>query len=134
MYALRCGRGASTALRGLVRLEHEARKSGRDADLVRLTGELHLMLAEKAGNPRVVRLLRGPEAMTCLAILRFAPTPVAACPHNEHAALDGAIAAGDQDRAAGLMRDHLDQVLSGLDFRIGPPSLSTVLDLALVVT
>ncbi len=128
------GRGSLAALRRHLRLENDARKAGRDADLVRLTGAFHLMLAEKAGNPLVVRLLRELEAMTCLAILRFAPTAVAACPHNEHAALVGAIAAGDQDQAALLMRDHLDHVLSGLDFRIGPPSLSAALDLALVVT
>lgn len=132
--AARRGRGSLAALRRHLRLENDARKAGRDADLVRLTGAFHLMLAEKAGNPLVVRLLRELEAMTCLAILRYAPTAVAACPHNGHAALVAAIAAGDPDQAAILMRDHLDHVLSGLDFRIGPRSLVAALDLSRAVT
>ena len=46
------GRGSLAALRRHLRLENDARKAGRDADLVRLTGAFHLMLAEKAGMPR----------------------------------------------------------------------------------
>ncbi|MEJ0015912.1 MAG: GntR family transcriptional regulator [Acetobacteraceae bacterium] len=119
-----------TVLRRHLRLENAARKHGNDADLIRLTGEFHRLLAEYTGNPLVLRLLRELEVMTCLAILRFTPTAGAACPCNEHAELVDAIASGEPERAAATMRTHLGHVLEGLDFRQTQPSLSAMLDLS----
>ena len=127
--ARKSGRGSLAALRRHLRSEDQARKEGRDTDLIRLTGAFHFMLAEEAGNPLIVRLLRELEALTCLAIQRFAPTMLAACPQNEHTALVSAIAAGKEDQAAALMRNHLDHVLSSLDFRAQPLPLSAALEL-----
>lgn len=120
-------RASVADLRRHIRQEDAARRSGNDAELVRLTGVFHLLLAEQTGNPLILRLLREMEVMTCLAILRFAPTAVSSCPCGEHAALVDAIARGDAHRAAEEMQEHLGHVLDGLDFSQSQPSLAALL-------
>jgi DNA-binding GntR family transcriptional regulator len=125
-------RATLAELRRHIRLEHAARRQGQDTELIRLTGVFHLLLAKQAGNPLTLRLLRELEVMTCLAILRFAPFASAACPCNEHAMLVEAIARGEPEQAAAVMRTHLDHVLQGLNFRQQQPSLLALLDLSSV--
>jgi DNA-binding GntR family transcriptional regulator len=112
--------------------EAAARSTGDDAALIRLTGEFHLIIADLVANPLVVRLLKGMEALTCLAILSYARTDSSACLPHEHTEILAAIAARDADRSRRLMLHHLEHVAAGLLLEeLRPPAhdLSRVLGL-----
>ncbi len=95
--------------------ENTARRSNDRATLVRLSGEFHMLLAEVAGNPILVRLLTELQALTCLAILLYARSEDSACPPNEHEQIVAAIVAGDPATAASIMRRHLEHVEADMD-------------------
>jgi DNA-binding GntR family transcriptional regulator len=88
--------------------------SRREAELIRLTGVFHLLLAELHGNPLILRALRDLEALSCLAILHYAPVNAATCLLHEHAAIVEALAAGNSNHVAALMATHLDHVAEQL--------------------
>lgn len=108
---------------GLARLRHHlatedaARAAGDAGTLVRLTGQFHVTMAEEAGNPVFVRLLTELQALSSLSILLYARGDHSACPPTEHAEIVAAIEAGDGDRAARLMREHIAHVAAELDLR-----------------
>jgi DNA-binding GntR family transcriptional regulator len=119
-------------LRRHIREEERARDKRDEADLIRLTGEFHLILAELLGNPLIERLLRGLEALTCLSILRYARSGSCACLPNEHGDILGAIEAGDPPEATRRMAQHLKHVRAELDLEdpvTRPVDLSAALGL-----
>ncbi|HSI40478.1 MAG TPA: GntR family transcriptional regulator [Xanthobacteraceae bacterium] len=95
--------------------EDAARAAGDRAALIRLTGEFHVTLAAVAGNPVFLRLLNELQALSSLAILLYARGEHASCPPREHAEIVGAIAGGDFEAAARLMRAHLRHVEADMD-------------------
>ncbi len=102
--------------------EDAARKTGDRATLVRLVGEFHLHIAELTGNVILSRLMMELQALVCLAILLYA-TAEEACPAEEHRRIAGAIAAGDGELAAELMRHHLDHIEQDLNLTDEKPDL-----------
>ena len=106
--------GDIARLRRHIAEERAARKAGDEAELIRLSGEFHMLLAELHANPMVIRMLRELEALTCLAILHYAPTGHAACLMHEHAAILQALASRDETRAGELMQEHLTHVMAEL--------------------
>src|SRR5262249_24949390 len=122
-------------LRDHVRQENAARKAGDRRAMLRLTGEVHLLLAEMAGNRVLARTMREVEPLTALPIVHYEAPPAlaichsgapgaSACPEDEHGSLVDAIEAGSAERAAKLMLEHLDHVESALDLE--PPVAAPV--------
>ncbi len=101
-------------LRAHLGREAQARRRHAHGELVRLTGEFHLLLAEIAGNGVLARTLAQYETETCLSILAFDRTGASSCPPDEHAQIVDAIARRDRASAAKRMRAHLDHVFAGI--------------------
>jgi DNA-binding GntR family transcriptional regulator len=108
-------------LREHVVLEDRARSADDRRAIVQLTGEFHLLIAQMAGNPVLLRAMREIESMTALVIFLYEAPRALSCPHGEHDALVDAIEAGDGARAAKLMLAHLDHVEAGLDLSTPMP-------------
>lgn len=97
-------------LRAHVRQEAAARASGDRSVIIRLSGEFHLLMAELSGNRILMRTLRELCAQTCLVITLYDKPNTPACPYHEHEEVIDAIEARDAERAAGLMRHHLQHI------------------------
>lgn len=95
-------------------LEDQARERGDRGTLVRLTGELHLLLAELSGNTILIRLMTELQALTCLAILLYS-TDSGACPADEHRKIVELIKLGDGEGAVAVMLHHLGHVAEDLN-------------------
>ncbi|MDB5878964.1 MAG: hypothetical protein JWQ41_2378 [Variovorax sp.] len=112
--------GAVKQLRALVKREQQAHARGERRQAVRLSGDFHVLLAELSGSSILTRLIRELTPLTCLAILTFDTPTTTACPNDEHALLIDAIEAGDTDRAAQLMTDHLNHIEHALKLDTPP--------------
>ncbi len=102
-------------LRQQISLEGEARKDGRGADLVRLSGEFHVKFALASGNSILRRVIRELVTRSSLIVGLFGASNHMDCPDGEHSDLLGAIERGDSDMAASLMFEHLRGIKDGLD-------------------
>lgn len=107
-------------LRRLVGEEAKATEARDRARWVRLSGEFHLALARGAGNMRLYGFLEDLVAQTSLIISLYGSAAEPACADDEHSKIVDAIAAGDLDRATGLMDAHLSACESGLVFDADP--------------
>jgi DNA-binding GntR family transcriptional regulator len=107
------------ALRAHVAKEARTRRDDLPHRMIPLSGQFHLMLAEFAGNGILLRTLRELESLTCLVITLYDAPGARSCPYDDHPLLVDAIEAHDGDRAAALMRRHLDHVEGSLD--LDPP-------------
>ena len=92
-----------------VAMEHDARQRGDRSNLIRLTGEFHLKLAELARNPFLAHFMMQLQVLTCLAILVHADGETG-CPRNEHEIIVDSIRHRDLDRAVLQMLDHLTHI------------------------
>lgn len=110
-------------LRRHIAREDAARSGEQNADLIRLTGEFHLLLAELLGNGLIHTLLTGLEAKTCLSILSYARPDNCACLPHEHRDILDAIADRDGDRARRHMALHLEHVRAELDLEERAPDV-----------
>ncbi|WP_162375573.1 GntR family transcriptional regulator [Ancylobacter sp. TS-1] len=115
-----CGAQGLERLRRHIRQEDEVRAADDRASLVRLTGEFHVVLAEVAGNPVFVRLLTELQALSSLSILLYARGERSACPPGEHGAIVAAIARGEAEEAARLMRAHIAHVAADMELSEPP--------------
>jgi DNA-binding GntR family transcriptional regulator len=104
----------ATRLRRQIALERAARDAGDRRALIRLSGAFHVLLAELAGNPVIVRFLRELVSRTALIIAVYEAPGVSCCSPDEHAALVTALARRD-DRADDAMRRHLEGIEGRLD-------------------
>ena len=82
----------------------------RRDQLVRLSGEFHVLLADTATNAYVGKYMHELCSLTCLVIALYDAPGTPACPHHEHAAIVDALEARDADQACALMIEHLDHV------------------------
>ncbi|CAG9176219.1 hypothetical protein LMG23992_03167 [Cupriavidus laharis] len=101
-------------LRATTRAEAQARESDDRRAIIRLSGEFHCRLAELTGNQYLGKYMRELCSLTCLIIALYDAPGVPSCPHHEHDDIVDALEAGDGDRAARLMAEHLDHVESTL--------------------
>lgn len=115
-----CGTHGLERLRRHIRSEDEVRAADDRASLVRLTGEFHVVLAEVAGNPVFVRLLTELQALSSLSILLYARGERSACPAGEHGEIVAAIARGEAEEAARLMREHIAHVAADMELSEPP--------------
>jgi DNA-binding GntR family transcriptional regulator len=105
-------------LREHVRAEARARADGDTRAVVRLSGEFHILLAERQGNEMLAKTMRELASLTCLIIALYDKPSVPSCLGEEHGQIVDALAAGDGDRAARLMLEHLEHVEGNLDLTL----------------
>lgn len=108
-----------------IREEEAARAGGEMQRAIRLSGDFHLLIADRAAHDTLGRILRKLVSRTSLILMTYS-TPhtlarddATACGCEEHLALLAAIRLRDAREAARLMREHLTRLESGL--RFAPP-------------
>lgn len=111
-----------------IRDEEAARSAGDMRRAIRLSGDFHLHIAERAGQLTLERILREMVSRTSLILMAYSSShaqarrDATACGCDEHRALLAAIRLRDPREATRLMREHLDRLESQLDFT--PPAES----------
>ena len=108
-------------LRQHVAAEAKARTLGDTRTVVRLSGEFHILLAERTGNEVLAKSMRELASLTCLIIALYDKPSVPSCIGEEHGQIVDALAAGEGDRAARRMIEHLDHVEHNLDLTLPEP-------------
>ncbi|MBW0170595.1 MAG: GntR family transcriptional regulator [Hydrogenophaga sp.] len=109
-----------------IRDEEAARTAGDMRRAIRLSGDFHLHIADRAGQQTMGRILREMVSRTSLILMTYsnshsqARREATACGCDEHRALLAAIRLRDAREATRLMREHLDRLEAQLDF--SPPT------------
>jgi len=83
-----------------------------------LLGDFHVLLAEVAGNEVLIEMVRELVARSSLITMLYQSDRDAACSSTEHEQFLEAARAGDAERAAQLMVEHLAHVEAALRFDI----------------
>jgi DNA-binding GntR family transcriptional regulator len=110
--------------------EEAARLAGDRHRAIRLSGDFHLQIAERAGHQTLGRILRELTSRTSLILMTYSTArtdsrknssdETAACRCREHRVLLDAIRLRDAREAARHMREHLTRLESQLQFT--PPA------------
>lgn len=125
-----------TRLADCIAAEESARRAGDMRRAIRQAGDFHLHIAQSAGHQTLGRILRELVSRTSLVLMTYSShhanerEEATACGCREHSALLDAIRLRDGREAGRVMREHLDQLESRLQF--APPA-DTALDLAAVL-
>ena len=82
----------------------------------RLLSHFHILLAEAVGNSVLTGMLRELSARSAVITVLYQTSHDAHCSSREHHAFIEAARAGDAERACALMDEHLEHVLTALDF------------------
>ncbi|KAF1023828.1 MAG: hypothetical protein GAK30_00194 [Paracidovorax wautersii] len=98
---------ALAPLRTLIKEEHRVRESGSWKRWIRLSGDFHIQLAAAHCNDEITHLLTSLVARSSLMIGLYEAPSHTACSADEHTAILDAIEAGENDRAAHLMAEHI---------------------------
>jgi DNA-binding GntR family transcriptional regulator len=114
-----------TRLRHHLARERAAHAHADRRAVIRLSGELHLLFAELAGNRVILRFLRELVSRTSLIIAFYEAPGVSCCPSDEHAALIEAIIGG---RGEPLMEAHLKDIEARLRLDRAPPVVRDLRD------
>lgn len=116
-------RNATPKQVALLRAHVERESAVRKKDgysIIPLSGDLHLLIAEMAGNSFLARTLRELESITCLVIILYDTHGAQGCSYDDHQFLVDAIESRDPERAARLMLEHLDHIEHSLN--LAPPA------------
>ena len=103
-------------LRKHIEKETEARQFGDRQEIIRLSGEFHVLLATVSGNRFLTRTLRELVTRTSLIVAMFGSGQASCCREDEHETLLKVIEARDATRAYDLMQAHLEHITQDLDF------------------
>jgi DNA-binding GntR family transcriptional regulator len=96
--------------------KESAAETNRDApEMIRLSGEFHILLAEMAGNRTLQKFLRELITRESLVILTYEKPGKPSCSNHEHQAILDALTQRDGAKAARLMLRHLENVEDRLD-------------------
>jgi DNA-binding GntR family transcriptional regulator len=109
--------------------EAAAIKAGDRRTAIRLSGTLHLGIAEIAGNQVLARFLTELIARSSLIIALYGRSGISACGVHDHRDIIAALAKKDGDGAARLMIEHLNHIDHDLDFTRGPETPRALSDL-----
>ncbi|MCY4100763.1 MAG: GntR family transcriptional regulator [Rhodobacteraceae bacterium] len=101
-------------LRNHLKEEDKARRNWDRPELVRLSGEFHILLAESTNNSLLVNTLRELVTRTSLIVALLGDNISTWCPDHEHELILSAIESGDQDLAEKLLINHLIKIRRGL--------------------
>jgi DNA-binding GntR family transcriptional regulator len=129
MAAGRAGARDLARLRGHLKDEHEAVKSGDNSRAIALSADFHVAIAEIAGQPILAGFVRELVSRSSLIVALYWQRKDATCESHAHHALAEAIAAGDGKRASDLMMSHLVDILSGLNLVAAPQRQATLAEL-----
>jgi len=99
-----------TALEKVLDEEAAAHTHGDQAGAIRASGNLHLMLADFAGNTLLTATLRELISQSSLAIALYSHLPFTACRDHDHRQLIGAVGRGDWQAGQRLMAAHLTEI------------------------
>jgi DNA-binding GntR family transcriptional regulator len=103
------------ALRALLDEEQEAMRRGDRPAAIRLSGAFHVAVAAVCGEGVLTTFLRSLISRSSLVIALYGRGAASACGHDDHMQFLRALQAGDGERAATLMNEHLDHILGDLD-------------------
>ncbi|MDB5899831.1 MAG: transcriptional regulator, GntR family [Ramlibacter sp.] len=126
-------------LRQCIDEEETARLAGDMRRAIRLSGDFHLLIAERAGHHTLGRILRELISRTSLILMAYSVAhdrireEATTCGCVEHRALLDAIRLRDPVEAQRRMRAHLTRLESQLQFTVpveAPPDVSTLFALA----
>jgi DNA-binding GntR family transcriptional regulator len=112
--------------------EESARAAGDMRRAIRLSGDFHLLIADRAGHATLGRILRELISRTSLILMTYSQSHIlaqqdaTACGCQEHRALLSAIKLRDAREAARLMGEHLGRLEAQLNFQ---PERDTAPDL-----
>ncbi len=115
-------------LQAHVDAEEEAR-NGPDAVSIRLATEFHVMLAVMTDSPILIRYVSEIAYRCCLTLSLYSRPHSSECAISEHRALIAALAAGETEKAMGMMDHHLDSVASRALVAPGKPRGRDIMDI-----
>jgi DNA-binding GntR family transcriptional regulator len=95
--------------------ENSARAHKERTEIIRLSGEFHVKVAQATGNHIISKILRELVTRTSLIVGLFGSSENASCPDDEHANILDAIQSQAPDRAEALLITHLEHIQSGLN-------------------
>lgn len=114
--AERIDKRSRTTLGQHIKREKAARRAENRQDIIRLSGEFHVLVATVSGNGFLTRTLRELVTRTSLIVAMFGAGEPSCCRDDEHEKILDAIAAREPERASALMREHLQHIRLDLDF------------------
>ena len=122
---------ASTAdisnLKNHLNLESKATAAGERQRAIRLSGEFHVMLAKISKNEVMERMVKELVTRTSLIIGMFGESGTGNCHDNEHELVLDAFINKDEDKAAKLMKMHLQHIEGQIDLSVkNPPVIDLV--------
>ncbi len=98
-----------------ISLEQAAREQQDWDQIVALSGEFHILIAEIAGNAPLKRYLNDLVARESLIIQLFGTREQDVCTQNEHADILEALKSGEADLIAHRIESHIDGIAAGVD-------------------
>jgi DNA-binding GntR family transcriptional regulator len=104
-----------TTLARHIAKEADAEAERNTADMIRLSGEFHFLLAEMSGNRILQKFLRELVTRESLVIIAYEKPGKPSCSHHEHRLILEALVRRDAAKAAKLMLRHLENVEDRLD-------------------
>lgn len=104
------------ALMEHVNKEKAAQRSENRQEIIRLSGEFHVLVAMVSGNSFLTRTLRELVTRTSLIVALFGSGKSSCCRDDEHERILEAIEARDASLASDLAREHLEHIRRDLDF------------------
>ncbi len=113
-----------------IALEQQARNSNNRHELIRLSGEFHVRLANATGNKVITKLMQELVTRTSLIIGLYGVSGHSICPEIEHSDILAAIKKHDRKKSERLIHNHLQHIKSELDFS---ESLSPKSDLGAIL-
>ncbi|OOG44234.1 GntR family transcriptional regulator [Polaromonas sp. A23] len=126
LFIARASKADILCLKQCIADEDAARLAGDMRRAIRLSGDFHLHIAERAGHQTLGRILRELTSRTSLILMTYSPAharereEATACGCREHRALLDAITLRDAPEAARRMHEHLTRLESQLQFT--PPT------------
>lgn len=119
--AERASRADIADLRRHLKDEQEAMAADDRHRAIALSASFHIRIAEIAEHAILEGFIRELTSRSSLVVSLYWHRHDTICERHAHSALVDAMAHGAADRAADLMRSHLVDLLSGLDFSRTPP-------------
>lgn len=96
--------------------EKMARQSDNRQEIIRLSGEFHVLVAGVSGNAFLTRTLRELVTRTSLIVAMFGSGETSCCRIDEHEEILEAIKSRNARQASELTREHLEHIRRSLDF------------------
>ena len=95
--------------------ERAAEARRERSEMIRLSGEFHLLLVQLSGNRVLQKFLRELITRESLAILAYETPGKPSCSNHEHQLILDALVRKETDKAVALMIEHLENVEDRLD-------------------